>query len=384
MTFAPDLSFKFLEASQGFAAVAAGLGIVSGMWHLLREPAGKAGEWLSRFTFAAFVAGLVSSLAGIGLRWNEVNHFPVQTMFEALTTSAAALYLMFAIIYFVLGLQKTRGATRGLCDLFLGVVMAGEFALLVYTQFQEKGARMLPPALQSYWMSVHVPALLMSYMTMSIAYVACILFFTLKLVRQVFGGPMPKVAGASGLTVMSKAGIAAFLGFVFLVPFAQVVNIAIFVPVTLIGIVMAKKGKLDQLDAWISEFDKFSFAIFSIGFPFLTAGLWMGAFWAQEAWALYWGWDSKETSALISWLIYVVYLHLRFVAGWKGERGLWVIIAGAVSILITFQLFGYLPGSQDSMHKYTDGVSREGTELTSGQSDKAKGSGGSDNAVTQK
>ena len=49
-----------------------------------------------------------------------------------------------------------------------------------------------------------------------------------------------------------------------------------------------------------------------------------------------------------------------------------MILIGAVSILITFQLFGYLPASQDSLHKYTDGVSREGTELSSGAAAKAK------------
>jgi len=289
----------------------------------------------------------------------EVNHYPVQTMFEALTTTACALFVSFAIVYVVLGLHRTRGVVRGVADLFLALVMAGEVALALWAGTQESGHRSLPPALQSHWMPYHVSSLLLSYVTLSIAYLACLLYFTLKLVRQVFGGGPPLSKPMKG------AAIAAFLGFVFLVPFAQAANIAVFVPVALVGIVLAKTGRLAKLDSWIEGFDKFSFQIFGIGFPFLTAGLMMGAFWAQEAWALYWGWDSKETSALISWLVYVIFLHLRFVAGWKGERSLWVILGGAVSILITFQLFGYLPASQDSLHKYTDGVSREGTELSS-------------------
>lgn len=376
MNFGPDFSFKLLAASEIFASTAALLGLLSACLHLFETRKVDVAQWVSRFAFAAFVAGLVAALGGIGFRWVEVNHFPVQTMFEALTTAAAALYFMFTIIYFVLGLQKTKGQTRGLADLFLAFVMAGEFALVLYAQTQEKGPRMLPPALQSYWMSTHVPALLMSYMTMSIAYIACLLYFTLKVVRQ-------WAVGKALSAPMSKAGIVAFLGFVFLVPFAQIVNIAVCVPVGAIGFALARRGKLSTLDGWIEGFDKFSFAIFSIGFPFLTAGLMMGAFWAQEAWALYWGWDSKETSALISWLIYVIYLHLRFVAGWKGEKGLAVILSGAVSILITFQLFGYLPGSQESMHKYTDGISREGTELSGGKSNDQASNGGSGTTVAQ-
>jgi len=118
--------------------------------------------------------------------------------------------------------------------------------------------------------------------------------------------------------------------------------------------------------------DQVSFRAFAVGFPFLTGGLWMGAFWAQEAWANYWGWDSKENSALITWLIYVVYVHLRMLGGYRGEKAMGVLLGGALSILITFQLFGYLPDSQKSLHRYTDdgvepregqiGVSPEATE----------------------
>ncbi len=360
MTFTVDLSFQFLGASQLAAAAAAGLALLSAVGHFVARE-GSTLERLSRYvsgtSLCVFIAGLASSLAGLVLRGIEVNHFPVQTMFEALTTTATALFLSFGVLYLVLGLYRSRGVVRGVSDLFLAIVMAGEFFLIAYANTQEKGPRTLPPALQSYWMAPHVSALLLSYVTLSIAYVAALLYFTLKLIRQLAGGP--------GLAKpMTLPAIACFLGFVFLPPFAQVVNIAIFVPVAGLALVLARRGKLAGLDSWIGGFDKFSFAIFSVGFPFLTAGLMMGGFWAQEAWALYWGWDSKETSALISWLVYVVYVHLRLVAGWRGERGLWVIFAGAISILVTYQLFGYLPASQDSLHKYTDGISREGTELS--------------------
>ena len=97
-----------------------------------------------------------------------------------------------------------------------------------------------------------------------------------------------------------------------------------------------------------------SFRAFAVGIPFLTAGLWMGAFWAQEAWANYWGWDSKENSALITWLVYIVYIHLRMLGGYRGAKAMSVLMGGALSIFITFQLFGYMPDSQKSLHRYTD------------------------------
>lgn len=363
MTLPPDFSFRLLDASTLAATVACVAALVSAVLHFRapdeRSATAKWGALASRVAFLVFVAGMAASLAGVAVRWTEVNHYPVQTMFEALTTTASALFVSYFVLYFVTGLQRARGVVRGVGDLFLAIVMAGEVGIVVFANSLEAGPRTLPPALQSYWMPFHVSSLLLAYVTLSIAYVACLLYFTLKLVRQAFGGGPPLSRPMKG------AAVAAFLGFVFLTPFAQVANIAVFVPVALVGLMLAKSGRLARLDSWIDGFDRFSFQIFGVGFPFLTAGLLMGAFWAQEAWALYWGWDSKETAALISWLIYVVFLHLRFVAGWRGERSLWVILAGAVSILVTFQLFNYLPASQDSLHKYTDGVSREGTELSS-------------------
>jgi ABC-type transport system involved in cytochrome c biogenesis permease subunit len=102
------------------------------------------------------------------------------------------------------------------------------------------------------------------------------------------------------------------------------------------------------------ELDEVSFRAFAVGIPFLTAGVWMGAFWAQEAWANYWGWDSKENTALITWLVYIVYIHLRMLGGYRGSKAMSVLVAGALSVFMTFQIFGYLPDSQKSLHRYTD------------------------------
>ena len=66
--------------------------------------------------------------------------------------------------------------------------------------------------------------------------------------------------------------------------------------------------------------DIWSYRIIGLGFPFLTLGIISGAVWANEAWGSYWSWDPKETWALITWLIFAVYLHSRLLKGWQGIK----------------------------------------------------------------
>jgi ABC-type transport system involved in cytochrome c biogenesis permease subunit len=72
------------------------------------------------------------------------------------------------------------------------------------------------------------------------------------------------------------------------------------------------------------------------GFPWLTLSILTGAIWAQEAWGRYWGWDPKETWALITWLWYLLVLHLRSVRGWRGVRLAALVVAGFVVVLFSF------------------------------------------------
>ena len=82
--------------------------------------------------------------------------------------------------------------------------------------------------------------------------------------------------------------------------------------------------------------DEISYKAVGIGFLLLTVGIVTGAFWGHIAWGRYWGWDPKETWSLITWLIYVVYLHARFTAGWSGRKAAYVSIAGFLAVIFTF------------------------------------------------
>jgi cytochrome c-type biogenesis protein CcsB len=95
--------------------------------------------------------------------------------------------------------------------------------------------------------------------------------------------------------------------------------------------------------------DRMAYRTIAFGFPIWTFAVIAGALWAQEAWGRYWGWDPKETWAFITWVIFAGYLHARATSGWKGTRAAVVALVGFVSLLVTYygvnlflsQLHGY-------------------------------------------
>ncbi|RYX87932.1 c-type cytochrome biogenesis protein CcsB [bacterium] len=68
------------------------------------------------------------------------------------------------------------------------------------------------------------------------------------------------------------------------------------------------------------KLDNYSYRVLALGFPLLTVGILSGAVWANQAWGSYWSWDPKESWALITWLVFAIYLHARITKGWNGEK----------------------------------------------------------------
>jgi len=344
-------SSRWLLVLQALCLGGALLAFLGGVSHARRARAGAdAGSGARRASaWAPAVLALVAAIgvAGASL-WNryvEVNHFPSQTMGEVLTVFCASLLVSLLVLHFALGLHR-RGPGWAIVDDAMQVLVFGGVGATTYYVFTLSTAqRDLPPALQSYWFAPHIVALIFSYATLGIAGVICLIYFIMRFWSGVFVG---------GRTRRSQWLILAGL---VLTPFLHVVTIPVLALSGLLFFWMLKSGRLpaaERLARLERELDDVSFRAFAVGMPFLTAGLWMGAFWAQEAWANYWGWDSKENSALISWLVYVVYIHLRMLGGYRGEKAMAVLLGGALSIFITFQIFGYLPDSQKSLHRYTD------------------------------
>jgi len=96
------------------------------------------------------------------------------------------------------------------------------------------------------------------------------------------------------------------------------------------------EDKANPLNPTRAEIEKTMEQVVALGFPWLTLGIITGAAWAQEVWGRYWGWDPKETWALISWLWYILIMHLRALRSWRGRQLAGLIIIGFVVILFTF------------------------------------------------
>ncbi len=82
--------------------------------------------------------------------------------------------------------------------------------------------------------------------------------------------------------------------------------------------------------------DEINYQAIMVGFPLLSAGILTGAVWAHYAWGAYWSWDPKETWSLITWIIYALYLHVRFARGWKGRKIAALSIVGFGSVIFTY------------------------------------------------
>ena len=237
------------------------------------------------------VVGLMLLAATVYRRGVEVGHAPFQTLYEVYLILAVSLVAAYLLIHISGGLEILRKAGTMILSLF-GALTCSSTAIVLAMGLRAGDFQTdLPPALQSAWFVPHVVVYLFGY-------------------------------GSLGLAVGSSA-------------------------IYLVGSYTRKIGgeALETVDA-------FTHRIIGMGFPFLTAGLVMGSLWAYEAWANYWAWDSKEVWSLISWFAYLIYMHLRRIKGWSGRPAAWVVIVGGACIAITLLLFGYLPASITSVHKY--------------------------------
>ena len=152
------------------------------------------------------------------------------------------------------------------------------FLMMGYASMLSKDIKPLMPALQSRWLTIHVGSAVIAYGSFA---VAC------------------------GLAIMY----------------------------------LLNRKNMDKADSKLPDaeaYDYLSYRIIAFGFLMLTIVIVTGAIWAKYAWSRYWAWDPKETWSLITWLIYSVYLHLRFNRGWKGKSAALFAVIGFVCVIFTF------------------------------------------------
>ncbi len=118
------------------------------------------------------------------------------------------------------------------------------------------------------------------------------------------------------------------------------------------GLIMLIQGGEGQRYRWLPSAeaaDALGYKAVIAGFPLLALTLILGAYWANYAWGHYWSWDPKETSALVTWLIYAVYLHARGIRGWRGKRVAWLLTLGFIATLFTYYGVSFFV---PSLHSY--------------------------------
>jgi cytochrome c-type biogenesis protein CcsB len=206
-------------------------------------------------------------------RWIREGYFPLSNLYESLIFLCWGLSSIHLFIEF-----QTKSRLIGSISTPLMFFLSGFSSLTLPTEMQK--ALPLVPSLQSNWLMMHVSMMMISYATLIVGSLLSILYLAFLWFQS------SKVQ----LSVDSSSNESALL---------QTRS--------------AKLSLLETVDIW-------SYRIIGLGFPFLTIGIISGAVWANEAWGSYWSWDPKETWALITWLVFAIYLHSRLLKGWQGQK----------------------------------------------------------------
>ncbi|RMG51351.1 MAG: c-type cytochrome biogenesis protein CcsB [Gammaproteobacteria bacterium] len=238
------------------------------------------GKVASGLTWAAATFGMT----GLFVRWREsylidpeIGHIPVSNLYE--------VFILFSILTALIWLYyEMRYRSRALGG-FVLLVISSAVAFLLWYQFSRGADQIQPlvPALQSYWMKIHVPANFIGYGSFALAAMVGLVY----LIRDSLARRRPE-------------------------------------------------GRLVPALPAPEVLDDLMYKAIALGFGFFTIATVLGAMWAAEAWGGYWSWDPKETWALIVWLNYAAWLHMRFTKGWRGRPMAWWAVVGLFVTLFAF------------------------------------------------
>nr|YP_010411794.1 cytochrome c biogenesis protein [Sargassum siliquastrum]YP_010485362.1 cytochrome c biogenesis protein [Sargassum macrocarpum]YP_010485501.1 cytochrome c biogenesis protein [Sargassum serratifolium]URP30888.1 cytochrome c biogenesis protein [Sargassum siliquastrum]UVW81295.1 cytochrome c biogenesis protein [Sargassum macrocarpum]UVW81434.1 cytochrome c biogenesis protein [Sargassum serratifolium] len=269
----------------------------------------RIGEITSRFaTLNIFLFLLI--------RWIEYGYFPLSNLYESL------LFLSFILLFsYQLLESKAKSPIFGGIVLPIVLLISGFAELTLPLEMQKAGA--LVPALQSNWLMMHVSLMMLSYAILLIGSAFSIVYLVTFLVFKYTIRPFEKryfdyQESMRGLVNLVK-GIA-LTREDYKIRSSTQSSYACPEIISLNNIFLEQEAFAESARTnFLSQLDKWSSRTISLGFPFLTIGIIAGAVWANEAWGTYWSWDPKETWALITWLIFAAYLHLRLIVGVTGK-----------------------------------------------------------------
>ncbi|MDZ7891261.1 MAG: c-type cytochrome biogenesis protein CcsB [Rhodoferax sp.] len=278
---------------------------------------------------------VIMALTGTMVRWFEsyllgadVGHIPVSNLYEVFIMfcwMTALFYLYFEAQY----------KTRSLGAFVMLIVSAAVGFLLWYTVArQAQEIQPLVPALKSWWMKLHVPANFIGYGTFALA---AMVAFAYLIKQQATETKWYRLAPLWLLGI-----VLCFEPIVFRKSSASGLNDywAVYFGVSALivaGILLGRRAIAEKLPSF-EVLDDVMYKSIAVGFAFFTIATVLGALWAAEAWGGYWSWDPKETWALIVWLNYAAWLHMRLMKGLRGTVAAWWALAGLA--ITTFAFIG--------------------------------------------
>ena len=246
----------------------------------VRQSPWPASTWV-RFAFVLTCAGLILHVASVATRGLSEHRVPWGNMYEFIAAITCA-----AVLVLVLGAVRFRAYYLGLFVLLPVVLALAVDVVWIYTP-----AGQLVPALQSYWIAIHVTAMIIAIGMYIFGVVTTVLYL---------------------LSARHERRVAA-------------------------GQEIASAGIMGRLPG-AATLDRLAYRAILFAFPAWTFAVIAGAIWADHAWGRYWGWDPKETWSFITWLVYAAFLHARATAGWRGRRAAYIQLFGFACLM--FNLVG--------------------------------------------
>jgi cytochrome c-type biogenesis protein CcsB len=231
---------------------------------------------VGRVGLALVYVGIAMLFACIVLRGLATTRVPWGNMYEFINLTSFCGLIAAAVV-----LRKPQFRALWVFVLVPELILLSVSGKWLYTN-----AAPVMPALQSYWLPIHVSVVSIGSGVFLVAGVASILFL-LKM---------------SPLAVQDN-------GF----------------------------GRMIQRLPDAQTLDRIAYRTTIFAFPIFGFGVIFGAIWAEEAWGRYWGWDPKETVSFVAWVVYAAYLHARSTAGWRDKKAAWINVVGFVAMV--FNLF---------------------------------------------
>jgi len=304
------------------------------------------------------IIGFLSQTLALILRWKEtadlsgmsfLRSAPLTNLYESLIFFVWCLILGYLIIEF-----KFRNRSFGA---FITPVAALVLAFIDLSGVS-KEIQPLVPALKSNWLLAHVTMSFISYAAFAVSFSTGIMYLIVTTEKK----NEPSYIFWT-LTFGIFVIVMAAMGIDFLT-FKVSVRPEVFVRSYLFKSTFLNTSGAVKLLSWIASagilylswrygsvlktvitkfnvtadmLDEITYKSIAIGFPIFTlGGLIFGAVWAEQAWGVYWSWDTKETWSLITWFIYAFYLHGRMIRGWRGKKVAIVAVVGFMAVIFTY------------------------------------------------